>query len=205
MWTWVVSLGILAAAVKRHALAGLDQAAAQWMTAGHTPALEAAANGLTFFGSSPWTLLVMAAMSVRWWRRRAYPMLVIFWGPWLLGLLLQIALRFWVAQWRPDAGPLPVSMDPVTRFRLSGFTSGHAFRSAFLYGWWSDGFFELGTPWTRAAAVGCGLAVLLIGATRLYLGRHWFTDVLGAWCVAALALAFARAWRQRVVSRSGAP
>ena len=199
-WGLALWLGALVVAIKLRRLVGVDAALAQWMAGARTPALEAAAKGLTFFGSTPWTLLVMAAMSAWWWRRGARRMPAIFWGPWLLGSLLQIALRICVVQWRPDAGPLPASMDPVTRFSLSGFTSGHAFRAAFLYGWWGDDLLGRGTLWAKGAAVGCGLAVLLIGATRVLLGRHWVTDVVGAWLVAALALALARVWRQRVSS-----
>lgn len=195
MWVWALLSGCLALAVRGRWLAGIDRQMAASMEHLRSPALDAAAAALTFFGSAPWTLFAAGIMAA-WWmaHQRAAP-LVTFLGAWALGLALQMALRLWVAQWRPDV-MMPESPGLLARYDLAGFTSGHAFRSAFLYGWWARSLPQQ-RRWATAAAWGCGLLILLVGATRIYLRRHWFTDVIGAWGVAALALSAAAAFQRR--------
>ena len=192
IWCWVVVLALLAMAVRGRHLAAIDLELMQWIQTLRVPWLDAAARRITFFGSSPWTLGVMVVMSLRW--RRPRTTLIALWATWLAGLLLQVALRYGVAQWRPDAGALPLAMDLRTRFELAGFTSGHAFRSAFVYGWLAERAAARPSFRARLTVFGCGIMVALVGASRLYLSRHWFTDVLGGWIVACAALAVARRW-----------
>jgi membrane-associated phospholipid phosphatase len=47
------------------------------------------------------------------------------------------------------------------------------------------------------AAAGCAALILLVGATRVYLDRHWMTDVVGAWMLAGTALALAGSARAK--------
>jgi len=201
-WFWAVAGIVVTVLVTLRYFTGIDEAAARWMAAVRTPTLDAIARLITFFGSAPWCMSVMGAVSVWWWRKRRYRGVEMFWCVWLVGIVIEIVLRFIVPHWRPDAGVLPVTMDPITRFQLSGFTSGHAFRSAFLYGWGTEVLFRRGTRAAQLCALGLGGMVLLVGVTRIYLHRHWFSDVLGAWIVAAFVLAIARAWHQRTPESS---
>ena len=57
-----------------------------------------------------------------------------------------------------------------------------------------------------AAWTGAGLAAGLAGATRLYLGTHWLTDVVGGWALGALWLfALLMAVRTVAALREGRP
>lgn len=195
IWALTVALLLLTVVVKLQGLRPLDEAITAWLQTWRMPELDAAARILTFFGSSPFTLAAIAVMSVWWWRGGHRATVWACWGAGIFGLLIQDLLRFAVAQWRPDATAIPLATDWVNRFELAGFTSGHALRSAFLGGWWCDALQRRRHPLGIPAAVTLGLAVGLVGLTRIYLHRHWMTDVVGAWVVAALALAMAQRWR----------
>ena len=127
--------------------------------------------------------------------------MLILGGAFLMGMLVEGALRLIVPQWRPwTAGVLPEA-NLLTRVHLAAFPSGHAFRSAFLFGWLG---WELAAWRSRLAGIGQGLCVAmigLVGVSRLYLNRHWATDVLGGWLVALLMLSVAAAWRQVMLGR----
>jgi undecaprenyl-diphosphatase len=64
------------------------------------------------------------------------------------------------------------------------FPSGHATQSIAFYGMlaivlilWSGAIRRL------LVAVGAGLVIIVVGASRLYLGVHWLTDVLGGYAL----------------------
>ena len=43
-----------------------------------------------------------------------------------------------------------------------------------------------GTPWQRLAAAGAILLSLMIGTSRVMLGVHWPSDVIGGWAFGML-------------------
>ena len=190
IWAWGLSLVALAAAVKSGWLIGFDRGIMRAVGAHHGSVLDVIVRVVTFFGSTPCALIVVILTGGWWWRTGARATLRTFTVAGAAGLLIEIALRISVSQWRPDVQMLPVPLTLITRAQLAGFPSGHAFRAAFLYGWWVD---ELRKRRTRLAAVlgmGCIALIFLVGLTRVYLQRHWFTDVVGGWVLAETMLAF---------------
>jgi undecaprenyl-diphosphatase len=68
------------------------------------------------------------------------------------------------------------------------FPSGHATQSIAFYGMLAIVLSLWYAPSRRRLfAIGAGLVVIVVGASRLYLGVHWLTDVLGGY---ALGLAW---------------
>jgi undecaprenyl-diphosphatase len=195
-WAWLVALGVLALAVKLGCLRPLDLAIAQAVRSAQSAGLTATARAITFFGSSLWAAIVVAAMALWWWRATRLRALGALLLAGAAGLLLQAGLRYVVAQWRPDAAA-PAAADWVMRYELAGFTSGHALRSAYLFGWWADALRRWGGAWAGPGALLCFAMVGAVGLTRVYLNRHWLTDVLGAWLVAGWALALTEPQRAR--------
>ncbi len=88
-----------------------------------------------------------------------------------------------------DARPPRVDwLVPVGGF---SFPSGHAATSALVAGTlaWLLGRLVPWRPARVAIAAGLGVWALLVALSRLYLGVHWVSDVLGSWLLAGAWLA----------------
>ena len=196
-WWQIVGLLMILALTVRHGVVELvDQTIATWAEGLQHTGWEAVAGTLTFFGSVPWCVALMGLMTFVWWGRHHLPVIGAFWGVFTLGLLAQAALRLLVAHWRPDAPAVPPS-DLVQRYDLAGFTSGHAYRAAFLYGWWALRLGRSGGVLSVVTVLACVVLALVVGFTRVMLGRHWLTDVVGGWLLAATALQGAELWLRK--------
>lgn len=102
------------------------------------------------------------------------------------GTLVSIPLNLWVKTWfdRERPGEKEVRVDVLgNRFDEYSYPSGHAMVSAAFYGFLSFlVFIYMRAYWFREPLV-IGLALLPvgIGLSRIYLGDHWFSDVVGGW------------------------
>ncbi len=192
VWIGLAGLSILACLVSFGRLSGVDQMLAASIGRLRAPSLDGLMRAITFFGSAPWTAIALLGIGVWSFRSQGGGATLVLLGVFLIGLVLIVVLRFLVPHWRPDVATVPASMSWVTHARLSSFPSGHGYRSAFVFGWlarqWRG---AQGRGW-RLAAVGSMLLIVLVGISRVYLNRHWSSDVLGSWLLAVIALALAR-------------
>lgn len=150
---------------------------------------------VTWLGSSvliiPLGLVVGGAL---WRRRHTWRPLVMLAAAFLGAAGLYDIVKPAVARARPPAA-LQVDGPEVGR----SFPSGHATQSIAFYGMLAIVLIVSYAPLRRrlflaAAAV----VVLVIGASRLYLGVHWFTDVLGGYALGLAWLAVAMVISQRI-------
>lgn len=136
---------------------------------------------ITFLGSS--TVLIplvlgVAALELYMQRTKRAGFMALS----LLSLPLYVVIKMLVHRARPMS-------DMVQQLHLHdySFPSGHATGSIAVYGTlacllWT----RLPRPWARFCAIALGVLILLIGFSRVYLGVHYPTDVLGGWILGSL-------------------
>jgi undecaprenyl-diphosphatase len=87
------------------------------------------------------------------------------------------------------------------------FPSGHAMTSVVFFFLLAMILWDLRCEKTPGAKFGgwswlCVVWAFLIGLSRLYVGVHWATDILGGWCISCiLIIAFAAIWDIGILSR----
>jgi undecaprenyl-diphosphatase len=116
-----------------------------------------------------------------------------------VGQSLRTALMLAVHRARPPAA------DWAVHAAGHAFPSGHTASSAMAAGLLAWGLLRAlpGRPGRVLAGV-CGLLAVAVGCSRVYLGVHWPTDVLGGWLFAACWLALTLP-PLTAVTRRGAP
>ncbi|MHA6181654.1 bifunctional DedA family/phosphatase PAP2 family protein [Pseudomonas mohnii] len=123
------------------------------------------------------TLVVLLwLMWKRAWRTAAYWLIAIA-GASALNSVIKVALH------RARPGELLYS-----GWSAFSFPSGHSTVNVVLYGFLAFLIARnLNPAWRLVVALGAAILIFLIASSRLYLGAHWFSDVIGG-------LAFGSAW-----------
>jgi membrane-associated phospholipid phosphatase len=138
------------------------------------------------------TRALVAVAVVLLWRRRERPLAFLVAVTMLLGVLVQQGLKTLVGRERPQWE------EPVDSAHYAAMPSGHAMTAALACGlltWlaWTH-LHRRALRWAVAAAA--LVSVAGVSLTRLYLGVHWFTDVLaGAALGIAMAALAAGSWQ----------
>ena len=189
---WTIALGVWISQVVSGHLRMVDCAIADAVMRFHSPMLDRCMQLIAMLGSAIGSLLLLAALLARVWKwggkRTAW---TVAWA-YLLGSLLVVVLKGVVNQWRPDANPLASPLEPRHRIHAASFPSGHAFRAAFLGGWLLPRLPE--SPWLTLQRALIVLAMGLVSVSRIYLQRHWASDVIGSWLLALAMLSLVRCW-----------
>ncbi|NNG07768.1 MAG: phosphatase PAP2 family protein, partial [Desulfobacteraceae bacterium] len=141
-----------------------------------SPTLDLPFKAITFMGDQPFFMLLLPLV---YWclNRRAGARLTILF---LFSAYINTVAKILAAQ------PRPYQYDPqvlqLHKAGGGGFPSGHTQNGVVVWGYLASQFSRVG-PWILA-----GLLMLLIPLSRLYLGVHFPTDLLGGYLLGGVLL-----------------
>ena len=164
-------------------LAKTDHSVYLWFQTLRSPWLDQLVTTVTEFGDTlvVTTIVIAVAAFLLWqklWRTLAY---------WLLatagGSAINSAIKLAIHRVRP--GDMHYS-----GVSIYSFPSGHSTTNAVVFGFLAILLMRQVRPAWRAVITAIAVVyVLLIAASRLYLGAHWFSDVMGGLAFGSLWLA----------------
>lgn len=188
----VVVLSLLAgqvydAVTERDGVAGLDMPILNAAMQLRSPVLNVMVIGYTdIAGEIGMPIIAVTAMLILALRRRSWTPVLLIGAAGLGSLFMTIAGKDLIGPHRP---PLA---DAVPPYEYSpSFPSGHTLNAVVVVGIIAY-LLILRRQTTRARvllACGAGFYAITVGLSRMYLGHHWFTDVLAAWALGAAWLA----------------
>jgi undecaprenyl-diphosphatase len=155
-----------------------DAALGHWLYAGGHPILIAVARLLTFLGE-PVVLIglgIVAAFTL--WERRQHRYALAVLAVMLIGRGLAQVQKYAIMRFRPED---EVHLVPVS---TPSFPSGHATSSMIVY--LTLALVFASHRWKWPAIAGALLLSFCIGLSRVMLGVHWPTDVIGGWAFGLL-------------------
>jgi len=168
--------GIAQDVVAGDQLTVVDRNVAEWFHERRTPGLTTTMQLVSELASLPLvTSLAVVTALVLWWKRCWYRLLalaLIIPG----GMILDVLLKTIFHRHRPSF------LDSFLIFQGYSFPSGHTMAAMLLYGGLAVfAVIALKTwRWRVGVVLGAFVMVLLVGFSRLYLGAHYLSDVLGA-------------------------
>jgi undecaprenyl-diphosphatase len=178
-----VAFALAAAIDGGSTLLHIDRPIERFVVDARTAWLDDTFRWISFFGSTPVVLLGGLTLAIVAWQRcRMVAALVVV--ATLARPLLEVTLKESIGRDRPSLARMVVGEG-------HSFPSGHVLAAAALWAM-VPVVVSLYTQSRRVwwiSAIGAVVAVLLIGASRVYLGVHWTSDVLAGVLAATMLLA----------------
>ncbi|WP_200302059.1 phosphatase PAP2 family protein [Streptomyces adelaidensis] len=144
---------------------------------------------LTDWVWDPVTMRLLAAAIAGWlvWRYREWWLALWLAVTSAAGTALQQGLKAAVGRERP-AWP-----DPVDSAHYAAYPSGHVMTATVVFGLllWLLHLYGAGRVLMRTAMAVSVVSVVGVGLTRIWLGVHWVSDVVGGWLLGGLTVALA--------------
>ncbi|WP_456274390.1 phosphatase PAP2 family protein [Bacillus sp. AK031] len=166
-----------------------------------TPGLTEFMRGITFLGGGEWISILTAVAVILFMAFKKYSLGLYVLCTVALGGGANWMLKEYFKRQRPD-------IEALVEQEGYSFPSGHSMGSFILYGSLAFAVFRVyDHTWSKIlGAAGLILLVFLIGVSRVYLGVHYPSDILGGFSAGGVWLAFsilvytfikgARPWRK---------
>jgi len=180
----ITFLGI-SIAIHRPGVESLDLRVTRALQTLTDPVLTIVMWVFTFMGNTA-TLVALALGTAGWLYARKRPLAAFLTVVTLIGLPLNMILKEAVGRPRPDKSLVNV----VTPTIGLSFPSGHAMASTMFYGFLAVlAWMHLRGSRGRRRAVGIlALTAVMVSVSRIYLGAHWLSDVVGGWTAGLFCL-----------------
>lgn len=167
-------------------LVDVDHAISRWLQARTTAGVTLWMRWISdAHGAGPISALGLILALCLAWRRQGYWLLALF----LVlpgGMLVNLLLKQTFQRGRPALD------EPLLTLASYSFPSGHVTGATLFYGFFAA-YLAARSPKVRpglAVFAGASFMIVLVGVTRIYLGAHYFSDVVAAaaWGTAWLVL-----------------
>lgn len=180
----ILLFGLLSSGFFHSVLFRLDALVASFVTIMYSPVLEKFFLFFTYFAN--WQVVAIFSFFIILFFIHIHDRkdIVLFMGSILIGLFTSMFFKAVIGRERPTEALIPIS------FGTDSFPSGHALMAVVFYG-----LFAAMLSHTiqiqknkKFLWLATGILILLIGVSRVYLGVHWFSDVLAGWALGAILL-----------------
>jgi membrane-associated phospholipid phosphatase len=182
--------GLLTWFVHVHPILPLDIAITRLIQQNQAPWLRITMLAISYPGSSPLLPVLVILTAVVFWAMGVRLEAVFVAGLSTVSLLLNLLIKVQVGRPRPTGHLVHI----IQMAKDYSFPSGHVM--AYIAYWGLLFAFGIilfeGRHWWRTALLVTSAAfVVLIGLSRIYLGDHWASDVLGAYLIGGVLLGLA--------------
>ena len=184
-----------AAAIENGALLTIwDEPIQRAVEAARTPTMNAVMTVITELGDK-FVIIGLVGLSLPFVWRRCHSLAFVMAAATVARPLLEFTLKSMADRPRPDLERLLPGNGP-------SFPSGHVLAAIALWGLLPPvvALFTNKKTWWWASVAFSGFLIAAISASRVYLGVHWFSDVIGGLLVGALYLVGVErllAWRHK--------
>jgi undecaprenyl-diphosphatase len=195
----LAAFAVLAVCARLYAYFGWDQEAARAWQSLPLPGLKPLMIAASIFGNGPipWTITIVACILFLLFRKRSEAAALVFSAGG--GELFNRLLKLFIARPRPTSNLVNVIVNTSNESFPSGHVTFYVCYFGFLF-FVAYALLPRGSVARRAAFIATILPVALVGLSRVYLGAHWPSDVLGAYLFGGLWLALSldlyRRWKR---------
>lgn len=184
----LATAGFVALAVAAHFVPyfPIDLTITRAVQSNHGPTLDALMRGLSWVGWNPQaSLLVVMCLSILFFIGLRWETVAAAFA--VFGTVVGSLVKVLVYRPRPSADLVHV----FSSLSTYSFPSGHVLLATCFYGFIAFLMYALlKHAWYRVLGLTLmSLIVVLMGPSRIYLGQHWFSDVMGAYVLGSLWLA----------------
>jgi len=162
--------------INHEPLTVVDVQLSNWLHIHGSAGLTTVMRVLTFFGSTVVVCIAAIGFGGFLLRKRRFGWVVVLGAAVLGGALLNRLLKYFFHR------PRPYFDDPILTLTSYSFPSGHTMMATVLYGAIAACLVAMTSDWRKRLVIvgGAVVLILIVGFSRIYLGAHYLSDVLGA-------------------------